>query len=141
MPTHLFVYGTLRAGSTHPLARRLSARGKLIGTGTARGTMYDLGTYPGAMFGSGHSGGVIGDVFALAADDRLLAELDAYEGTAIDDDGAIYERIPVAVKLDSGRIVEAQTYALHRSPDRPRPIRAGDWIAHSRKLRPRSPRF
>ncbi len=136
MPSHLFVYGTLRAGSSHPMARRLAPRARLIGTGTARGTLYDLGTYPGAVFGPEHASAVVGDVFAFNAGDRFLGELDAYEGTAEDEDGAMYEKILVEVRLDGGRTVPAMTYALRRPPPRAKAIRAGDWMAHLRSRRP-----
>ncbi len=118
------------------MARRLAPRAKLIGTGTARGTLYDLGTYPGAMFGPEHDGVVVGEAFALNASDRFLGELDAYEGTAEDEDGAMYEKIPVEVRLDGGRTVQAMTYALRRAPRRPKLVRAGDWMAHLRSRRP-----
>ncbi len=136
MLRHLFVYGTLRASSLHPMARRLAPQAKLIGTGTTRGTLYDLGTYPGAMFGPEHASAVVGDVFALNANDRFLGELDAYEGTAETEDGAMYEKVAVEVRLHGGRTVLAMTYALRRPPPRPKPIRAGDWMAHLRSRRP-----
>ena len=60
MPSHLFVYGSLRSESAHPMARRLRVSARLIGKGSARGVLYDLGAYSGARFGPEHKRDVIG---------------------------------------------------------------------------------
>ena len=82
MPQHLFVYGTLRSEFPHPLALRLKSQAKLVGKGSAPGVLYDFGWYPGAVFDADARTRVIGDVFALKNAERLLAQLDHYEGTA-----------------------------------------------------------
>ena len=130
MPEHLFVYGSLRSESPHPLARKLASQARLIGQGSTQGTLYDLGRYPGAMFGADHKGAVIGEVFALRGNDRLLRDLDAHEGIA--EEGAMFARVEVELTVDSFAQVKAYAYALNRAPHRPRPIASGDWIAHLR---------
>jgi gamma-glutamylcyclotransferase (GGCT)/AIG2-like uncharacterized protein YtfP len=137
MPEHLFVYGSLRSESPHPMARKLASQARLIGRGSAQGTLYDLGRYSGAMFGADHKGAVIGEVFELPSNDRLLRDLDAYEGIA--EEGAMFTRVEVEANLDTGSKLKAFAYALGRAPHRPRPVANGDWLAHFR-MRARPPR-
>lgn len=134
MPDHLFVYGTLRAESEHPMARRLLSGAKLIGKGSASGILYDLGNYPGATFASTDKSGVIGDVFVLPEDAALLAELDAYEGTAKEDED--YRRVTIEVRIESGRRIPCWTYQLSNVPPRARVIPSGDFMAHLRAQKP-----
>ncbi len=147
MPDHLFVYGTLRAEGGHPMARRLRAAAKHVGKGSAPGLLYDFGNYPGAVFGPEKKYRVIGDVFALRAGPRLLADLDKYEGVAREDDEeaawpeaeGMFHRIAVEVSLDQGGTVEAWAYGLKESP-RARLIGSGDFIADRRLRAPRAAR-
>ncbi len=140
MPDHLFVYGTLRAESGHPMARRLRVGGRLIGRGSAPGLLYDFGSWPGAFFGLGEKYRVIGSIFALGPNPRLLADLDKYEGVVpteeereFPESEGLFHRIAIEVHLDKGGSVEAWTYALKEAP-RARLIGTGDFIA-DRKLR------
>ena len=110
MPQHLFVYGTLRSEFPHPLARRLKAQAKLVGKGSTPGVLYDFGWYPGAKFEADSSSRVIGEVFSLKNAERLLAELDHYEGTA--EPGNAFRRVPVKVRMDGGRTVDAWSYEM-----------------------------
>ena len=138
MPEHLFVYGTLRAGSIHPMAHRLRVGAKLIGRGSAPGMLYDFGDHPGAVFTRDSKYRVIGDVFELKAGPRLLADLDRYEGfTGGDDD--MFRRIAIEVTLDKGGKVEAWTYGLAEAP-RARLIGTGDFIADRRLRVPKAAR-
>jgi gamma-glutamylcyclotransferase (GGCT)/AIG2-like uncharacterized protein YtfP len=138
MPDHLFVYGTLRAESLHPMAHRLRVAAKLIGRGSAPGLLYDFGEYPGAVLDQDAKYRVIGDVFQLRPNPRLLADLDKYEGfTGGDDD--LFRRIAIEVRLDKGGTVEAWTYGLTEAP-RARLIGGGDFIADRRLRSPRAVR-
>ena len=138
MPDHLFVYGTLRADSGHPMARRLRVGAKHIGRGSAPGALYDFGDYPGALFGAEARYRVIGDVFELRPNPRLLADLDKYEGfTGADDD--LFRRFAIEVRLDRGGTVEAWTYGL-KDAARARLIGAGDFIADRRMRMPKTAR-
>jgi gamma-glutamylcyclotransferase (GGCT)/AIG2-like uncharacterized protein YtfP len=149
MPDHLFVYGTLRAESSHPMAHRLRVGAKLLGRGSAAGSLFDFGDYPGAVFAVDAKYRVIGDVHKLGPKPRLLADLDKYEGLAPEDDGAVpgpeaeaeglFSRVVIEVKLDNGEIVEAWTYALKETP-RARLIGTGDFIADRRLRAPKAVR-
>ncbi len=133
--TTLFVYGTLRPDFPNPLARRLKAQAKLLGTGWAPGTLYDFGWYPGAIFKADAKSRVIGEVFELKNADRLLAELDHYEGTA--EPLNPFRRTQIIVHLDRGRTVEAWTYAMIDPPKQRRPIASGDYVLHMKTALPR----
>jgi len=143
MPGHLFVYGTLRAESGHPMARRLHAGARHIGRGSTPGCLYDFGSWPGAVFGPGERYRVIGSVFALGPNSRLLADLDKYEGVAPADEEerewpeaeGLFHRIAIEVALDQGGPVQAWTYALKEKP-RARLIGSGDFIADRRIRNP-----
>lgn len=130
-PTHIFVYGTLRAASDHPMARRLCAQARLVGEGSVPGRLYDCGWYPAAMFDPGERRRIVGDVFALKPGGRLLAELDEYESGDPN-----YERVPLEVTLRDGRKVRAWAYGVARPPSA-RLIPSGDFIAHRNAKSPR----
>ena len=128
-PKHLFVYGSLRAESPHTLAVKLRSQGRLLGRGSAPGILYDLGRYPAALFGADHKGRVIGEIFELPRDGRLLRELDYFEGT--EEPASPLSRIEIEVLFDDGSSLRLETYSLGAPPPIRRVIASGDWIAHS----------
>lgn len=130
-PSHIFVYGTLRSESDHPMARRLCARARLVGKGTVSGRLYDCGWYPAAMFDDSEKRLIVGDVFALRPGSRLLAELDAYEAGDPN-----YARAPLEVTLFDGGRVTAWAYGVKKAPNA-RLIHGGDFIAHRNAKTPR----
>jgi len=130
-PAHIFVYGTLRAGHDHPMARRLAAQARLIGEGRAPGRLYDCGWYPAAMFDDSEKCQIVGDIFALKPGGRLLAELDAYEAGDPN-----YARAPLEVSLESGGTVVAWAYGVTKEPDA-KLIPSGDFLVHQSAKTPR----
>jgi len=137
MTDHLFVYGTLRADSGHPMARRLRAGARYVGKGSAAGSLYDFGDHPGAVFARDSRYRVKGDVFRLGSNPRVLTDLDRYEGVSQDEDSdeAFFHRVIVEVKLDTGDMVQAWAYALKKTP-RARLIGSGDFNADRRIRNP-----
>lgn len=127
MTSYLFVYGTLRLGSPHPLAKRLAHMAEHVGVGTTPGVLYDFGAYPGANLG-GRGGVVVGDLFALTGDSPVLPTLDRYEGIAAGE-AAPFHRETAIVTLAARQSLEAWVYALTQIP-RARRVPSGDWIAH-----------
>jgi gamma-glutamylcyclotransferase (GGCT)/AIG2-like uncharacterized protein YtfP len=128
-PKLLFVYGSLRTESPHPFAVKLRTQGRLLGRGSALGILYDLGRYPAAMFGIEHKSRVIGEIFELPGDGRLLRELDYFEGT--EEPASPLSRIEIDVLLEEGSSLRLETYSLGSPPPVRRVIESGDWIAHS----------
>ncbi len=126
-PTHIFVYGTLRFGSGHPMARRLTSQARLVGKGSVPGRLYDMGWYPAAVFDAEEKRRIVGDVFALTPGSRLLAELDDYEAGDPN-----YARTPLEVSLADGGRVTAWAYGVRKAP-KARLIESGDFIAHNAK--------
>jgi gamma-glutamylcyclotransferase (GGCT)/AIG2-like uncharacterized protein YtfP len=147
MPEHLFVYGTLRAESAHPMAHRLRVGARHIGKGRAPGLLYDFGSWPGAFFALEERYRVIGSVFALRPNSRLLTDLDKYEGVIpangeereFPEAEGLFHRIAIEVALDKGGSVEAWTYGL-KQPPRARLIGTGDFIADRRLRAPKAAR-
>jgi gamma-glutamylcyclotransferase (GGCT)/AIG2-like uncharacterized protein YtfP len=144
MPKHLFVYGTLRAESSHPMAHRLRVAARHIGRGSTPGRLYDFGHWPGAFFAAEQKYRVVGNVFVLGQGQRLLVDLDKYEGVTPargeerewPEAEGLFHRIPVEVTLDSGGSVQAWAYGLREMP-RARLIGTGDFIADRRIRTPR----
>jgi len=130
-PSHIFVYGTLRSESDHPMARRLRKQARHVGKGSVPGRLYDVGWYPAAVFDADEKGRITGDVFALRPGSRLLAELDAYEASDPN-----YVRETFEVKLAAGGTVTAWAYGV-RVPPSTRLIPGGDFIAHRNAKTPR----
>lgn len=135
MTEHLFVYGTLRSGFPHPLSRRLQTKARLIGKASALGVLYDFGWYPGAIFDAAARSRVIGEVFLLKNAERLLAELDHYEGTA--EPSNPFRRVSIEVLFERGGTIDAWSYAMVDPPQRRRAIPSGDYVLHLKTVSPR----
>lgn len=128
---HIFVYGTLRAESDHPMARRLCAQARHVGKGTVCGLLFDCGWYPAALFNVSEKRRILGDVFALKPGERLLADLDAYEAGDPN-----YARAPLEVSMLEGGVITAWAYGVAVPPNM-RIIPGGDFISHMNKKSPR----
>jgi len=130
-PTHIFVYGTLRSGSGYPMARRLTSQARLLGKGSVPGRLYDMGWYPAAMFDGDEKRRIVGEVYALTPNSRLLAELDEYEA-----DDPNYAKTSLEVSLANGGTVAAWAYGVGEAP-KAQLIPGGDFIAHRNAKTPR----
>jgi len=76
----LFVYGTLLTGIENPFTNFLNRYSKYIGKGFFFGQLYDAGYYPGAVYEPGCHEKVYGDIIMLHNKEKVLRELDMYEG-------------------------------------------------------------
>ena len=97
--TLLFVYGTLRRQSSHPMARYLEAHSTYLGRAKVAGKLFDLGRYPGLVEADGPEQTVFGDLVEVH-DPRVLDKLDRYENGGIGK-GQAYERQLVEVTWSS----------------------------------------
>ncbi|MEZ5939250.1 MAG: gamma-glutamylcyclotransferase family protein [Hyphomonadaceae bacterium] len=112
MNRRLFVYGSLRSDAAgYPVAEqgapwraRLSGAARRIGSGDVAGELYAVDWYPALVLNRGTRARVRGELWEMRAPDRLLAELDPYEG----DD---YARSEQLVRLDTGRTFSAWVWA------------------------------
>lgn len=119
----VFVYGTLRPGEAGYADFHLSEKAEYLGPARVAGRLYDLGDYPGLLLGG--PGSVSGDLLR-PRDERLLAELDAYElFDPANPAGSEYLRVP-AQTLD--RAITIWIYVYNFPLETARPIVSGDWL-------------
>src|SRR5262245_24054970 len=104
----LFVYGTLRKGSNHPMSDFLAAHARFVACGSTKGRVLDLGSYPGVVEAESPHDWVNGDVFELVDAESTLAALDRYE--SCDRVNPLYERRQTLVTLSTGVELAAWYY-------------------------------
>jgi gamma-glutamylcyclotransferase (GGCT)/AIG2-like uncharacterized protein YtfP len=125
MADYLFVYGTLRRASPHPMARLLERRGRFLGESRVPGKLFDLGRFPGMVPCDAKEGTVAGDVYELT-DPEALAELDRYEN-AESPLPAFFERALTPVTLSDGVTVDAWVYWYRGYVDERQRVASGDY--------------
>jgi gamma-glutamylcyclotransferase (GGCT)/AIG2-like uncharacterized protein YtfP len=110
MENLLFVYGTLRRRSRHPMARRLADAARHVGAAKIAGRLYDLGRFPGLKPPRTPEDWVQGDVYDLGDDaEQTLREMDAYEN--VDSaPPAPYDRQLTPVVRPDGQLVTVWVY-------------------------------
>ena len=114
MSTNVFVYGTLMRGEG---AHSYLAKAEFIGEYRLPDyAIYDLGWYPGIRPKTGCC--VYGEVYAV--DNRMLQEMDRYEG-----EGSLYHRMPVVVENETGTL-DAVAYVYAREINGQK-IEGGRW--------------
>jgi gamma-glutamylcyclotransferase (GGCT)/AIG2-like uncharacterized protein YtfP len=102
MSNYLFVYGTLRRRSRHPMARRLAEAARHLGAARIAGRLYDLGRFPGLKEPRSADDSVQGDVYDLGENaEQTLRAMDAYEN-AESPPPTPYERARATVWVGDG---------------------------------------
>jgi gamma-glutamylcyclotransferase (GGCT)/AIG2-like uncharacterized protein YtfP len=110
MSNYLFVYGTLKRRSRHPMAGRLAKTARLAGAARIAGRLYDLGRFPGLKEPHSPHDWVQGDAYDLGENTLgILQEMDAYEN-AESPPPTPYERQVNTVLLADGRALLAWVY-------------------------------
>ena len=117
----LFVYGTLRSASGHPMHQKLRAESDFVGPGTFRGRLYDLGAFPGAILSRSNADRVRGEIYRLREPARTLSALDAYEDKA-------FRRLKATVRRENGATARCWIYLYALPVTRFRRIAGGDFI-------------
>jgi gamma-glutamylcyclotransferase (GGCT)/AIG2-like uncharacterized protein YtfP len=120
----LFVYGTLRPGCAHPMARFLAERGRLLGRAKIQGRLYDLDWYPGLLEPAAADDWVQGDLYELADPDATLPKLDRYEIGA----SALFERRFALVRSEAEGDVTAWVYYYRGKVNAGQRIASGDYL-------------
>ena len=129
----LFVYGTLRRGADTAPARRLAATAEYAGAGAVRGALFAVGagSYPGLAVRSSEqtASEVVGDLYRVGGDAKLLRWLDDYEGIPLDGSIGEYRRVILPVHLlGKPEAVYAWAYEYLPPCDPARRILSGDWL-------------
>lgn len=110
MQQHLFVYGTLKRRSKHPMARRLAQSARWVGAARLAGRLYNLGHFPGMKQFQHAEDWVHGDVYDLGAGaEPTLIEMDTYEN-AESPPPAPYVRELATATLEDGSALEVWVY-------------------------------
>ncbi len=133
-PEFLFVYGTLRRGSGHPMQALLARRARWVGPALFRGRLFRVAAYPAVVPSKRPGERVRGDLYALGASGPLLDVLDAYEGCdAAKSAPSEYVRIRLPVRLRRGPCVEAWLYVYNRPLRHLRRLSSGDFLSSRRQ--------
>ena len=128
MPNHLFVYGTLRPSSLHPMARRLAELARPVSAARIAGRLYHLGRYPGLKGPRSAEDWVQGDVYDLGENaEATLRELDVYENEDAVPPTVLYEREPTTVLLADGGTMTAWIYWYRGEIREENFIASGSW--------------
>lgn len=122
----LFVYGTLRRGSGHPMSRFLARRADIVGPGRMSGRMYDLADYPGAIHDPSSQTAVAGEIVRLREPDSSLPILDGYEDVQASGLGE-FRRELCPVKTADGQEWRCWVYTLNRPVDGLRAVPNGEF--------------
>ena len=118
----VFVYGSLRQGASNAWRMNDSL---FVSRATVGGTWVKVDWYPGLVL-DGESQ-VLGDVYQV--NDKVLAELDAFEGIeAADGTQAEYRRVKSQVLLDNGEFLDCLVYEWLLGLEGYQKIETGDWL-------------
>lgn len=123
---HLFVYGTLRSGDAHEMARYLRANAEYLGSAELpKSSLYMVGRRPAVVRSASATGSVKGELFALN-DPTVLVRLDRYEDCDLaDPDDSEYLRRQRLVRLGKSRKVRAWVYEYNRTVEGLKPVPGG----------------
>ncbi len=124
----LFVYGTLRRDSHHPMHQLLAGHGEFVDYATGPGQLYQLDGYPGMVDAAGSADRVKGEIWRLKHFARAIRELDDYEecGTSPDNPG-LYTRLLQPFETSAGT-VDAWYYRYNDSIAGRQRIASGDYV-------------
>ncbi|HEY0721036.1 MAG TPA: gamma-glutamylcyclotransferase family protein [Gammaproteobacteria bacterium] len=131
--TLLFVYGTLRRGYRHPMARRLAQQAHHLGIGRVNGRLYRVSHYPGLLPTTHPRDWVRGDLYDLCGSPALLARLDRYEGLGAGRRRGQYTREVARVWLDDETPLTAWLYVYRRPVQRLTRLFSGNFLRERRR--------
>lgn len=106
MSNYLFVYGTLKRCSRHPMARKLADATRYFGPAKIAGRLYDLGRFPGLKEARTPHDWVQGDVYDIGANlERTLQDMDAYENAESPPPTPYEREFATAILADGDEVV------------------------------------
>lgn len=126
----LFVYGTLRQNTNHPMQQLLAQHSRFIAMARYQARLYQVDYYPGAVASKNAANQVVGELYQLIQPNLLLPALDNYEecgpGFAQPQE---YRREQQNIMLENGDSITAWVYVYNRNIDGLRLIKGGDFLA------------
>ncbi len=126
---YLFVYGSLRRGSSHPMQLLLANHSRYCGHARFQGKLYDLEGYPGAISSDDPQDRVQGDLLQITSH-QLLEQLDSYEGVGSGfTQPNEYLRQVVRIASASAGNLKAWIYLYNRTVAKQRQIHSGDYLS------------
>lgn len=132
--SRLFVYGTLRRGFNHPVARLLARHARYLGEGRVKGRLYRIGGYPALVGARRDNEWVKGELYALDRNRWLLRRLDRYEGISAERPAtAEYQRVMATVYRNDGSTIEAWAYRFRLPVHRLKRLSSGDFRRERRR--------
>lgn len=126
MTLHLFVYGTLRRGSPHPMAQFLAEHALYVAVGRIQGRLYNLGRFPGLRPSTDDADWVVGDLYELY-NEAIWAELDRYEDAESPQPGC-FERGIAEIALENSKKTDAWVYWFRGEVREDQHIASGDYL-------------
>jgi gamma-glutamylcyclotransferase (GGCT)/AIG2-like uncharacterized protein YtfP len=124
----LFVYGTLRRDSAHPMAGYLASVTYFLGRASVAGRLYDLGPYPGMTIGE-PSERVWGHLLEMTDATDTLARLDAYEGCPCGEPiPALFQRRLLPVEDKNSGVRTAWVYLFHGPVQEEARLTSGEYL-------------
>lgn len=123
---YLFVYGTLRRGSPHPMQQLPASNSRYCGKSRFRGRRYELEGYPGVVPSADPQDRVQGDLLQLASPGLLEQYEQAGPAAA---QPSKYRRQRVRVESEPAGQLDAWIYLYNRPLKRQRQIRSGDYLS------------
>lgn len=111
MIEYIFVYGTLKHQSTHPMANVLQTHANYIAEAIIQGQLYQVISYPALIESEDPNDKVYGELYKINNANILLPLLDDYEGcTENYPKPHEYSRKLLPVSLTTGEIINAWVY-------------------------------
>ncbi|MES2623657.1 MAG: gamma-glutamylcyclotransferase family protein [Pseudomonadota bacterium] len=128
MPSHIFVYGTLRRAASSVIHHEWLDGCVYVANGWMRGRLYEISHYPGAVESQDLRDKVVGEVYKLDTQEAL-DRLDQYEEcSASFPEPHEYSRKIVEVTIGGDESVLAWAYIFNREVVNLQQIKSGDYL-------------
>lgn len=129
----LFVYGSLRSESNHPMSLLLTKLAKHHGDASFNGQLYDAGSYPAAVDSEATTDKVYGELYELFEPKKILTDLDNYEGyNPQNTSESLFIRKKITIR-HSGKELQAWIYLFNRSVRDLHRIPSGNYLTYLNK--------
>lgn len=126
---YIFVYGSLRRGSSSPVRGVLDNYAEYVGEATFRGNLFEIDWYPGVVPSKDENDIVYGEIYKMIDSEKVLSELDRYEGCSpANSKPHAFVRKERIVKLKEGKELNAWIYLYNQSTSGKKRIPSGDFV-------------